>query len=537
MPALSREESASQKIGREKPQPGRDGLVLGYDFGTSSVKASLVDASGAIVATAKADYPLHLPHPGHAEQDPMDWWQAMARVTRDLLRQAPTARDRVRGIGLSAQMAGTIPVDGQGAPLHRCLTWMDTRSSDIARAITAGGPRVAGYGVLRLASWLWLANGAPNLSGKDPLSKILWFREARPDIWRQAARFLDVKDWLLHRLTGRFATTPDVAQLTWLMDNRVGRRRWSAPWLKRMGIERERMPEIIESGAVAGTLTTVAAAALGLPEGLPVSGGCGDVNACALAAGDHDEGVYHLHLGTSMWLGAHSWRRRVDPFTGIATLCAAHADRYFLVATQENAGGAALWGAATFGFGAGEAGLHALDEAAAHANPGVDTPYFMPWLFGERVPVDDPDLRGALAGVTLRTTRADLAYAVLEGVALNVRWALSHAQRTLPVAPSPLRLMGGCAASPVWVRIIADTLQRPVQVIQNPAWAGTRGAAMTAALACGDFPDYAGANQLVQLGPVIAPNPALRELADARFRQFVTYWRANRRWNRMRSAS
>jgi xylulokinase len=514
-----------------------EGLILGYDFGTSSVKACLVDGSGAIVATAKADYPLRLPHPGHAEQNPMEWWNAMARVTRELLEQTHSAYDRVKGIGVSAQMAGTIPVDTLGTPLHPCLTWMDTRSSHVARAITAGGPRVAGYGVWRLASWLWLANGAPNLSGKDPLSKILWFRAARPEIWHQAARFLDVKDWLLHRLTGRFATTPDVAQLTWLMDNRVGRRQWSAPWLKRMRIERERMPEIVESGAVVGSLTAEAAAALGLPEGLRVSGGCGDVNACALAAGDHAEGVYHLHLGTSMWLGAHSLRRRVDPFTGIATLCAAHADRYFLVATQESAGSAVRWAASSFGFGHDEAGLHALDTAAARTIPTLDTPYFMPWLFGERVPVDDPDLRGALAGVTLRTSRDDLAYAVLEGVALNIRWALSHAERTLPVAPVPLRLMGGGAASAIWVRIITDTLQRPVQVIQNPVWAGTRGAAMTAALACGWFPDYASANQLVQLQPVIQPNPALRELAGLRFRYFVAYWRANRRWNHRRNAA
>lgn len=536
MPDITRQASNSTSSQRKAASP-LEGLILGYDFGTSSVKACLVDGSGAIVATAKADYPLRLPHPGHAEQNPMDWWNAMARVTRELLGQTHSAYDRVKGMGVSAQMAGTIPVDTLGTPLHPCLTWMDTRSTHVAHAITAGGPRVAGYGVWRLASWLWLANGAPNLSGKDPLSKILWFRAARPEIWRQAARFLDVKDWLLHRLSGRFATTPDVAQLTWLMDNRVGRRQWSAPWLKRMHIERDRMPEIVESGAVVGTLTAEASAALGLPEGLRVSGGCGDVNACALAAGDHAEGVYHLHLGTSMWLGAHSLRRRVDPFTGIATLCAAHADRYFLVATQESAGSAVRWAASSFGFGDAEAGLHALDAAAARANPSVDTPYFMPWLFGERVPVDDPDLRGALAGVTLRTSRDDLAYAVLEGVALNIRWALSHAERTLPVAPVPLRLMGGGAASAIWVRIIADTLQRPVQVIQDPVWAGTRGAAMTAALACGWFPDYASANQLVQLNPVIQPNPALQELADLRFRHFVAYWRANRRWNHRRNAA
>ncbi|MBI5330535.1 MAG: xylulose kinase [Betaproteobacteria bacterium] len=517
------------------PEPASDakqhGLVLGYDFGTSSVKAALMDRAGALVACARADYPLHLPAPGHAEQNPADWWQALSSVTRELLTRIPDARDRVAGLGIAAQMAGVIPVDGAGAPLHPCLTWMDTRSAGVARAITAGGPRVAGYGAFKLAAWLWLANGAPNLSGKDPLSKILWFRAARPDLWREAARFLDVKDWLVHRLTGRFTTTPDLAQLTWMMDNRVGRRQWSEPWLRRMGVARERLPEIVASGDVAGRLTAQAAAALGLPAGLPVSGGCGDVNACALAAGDHHEGVYHLHLGTSMWLGAHTRRRRVDPFTGIATICAAQPDRYFLVATQESAGGAAQWAAETFGFGAGAAGLRALDAAAAQARPAADAPYFLPWLYGERVPVDDPHLRGALAGLSLRNGRADLARAVLEGVALNVRWAMHHAERLLPAVPAPLRLMGGGAASAAWAQILADTLQRPVQAAENPAWAGARGAAMTAAAACGDLPDYAAAT-LAHWGPVIEPDPAQRSRAQARFQRFVAYWRATRRWSR-----
>jgi len=509
-----------------------DDLVIGYDFGTSSVKAALVDRAGNIVASAGETYPLQLPQPGHAEQRPHDWWRAMRAVTARLLEQSPGARERIRGLGLAAQMAGTIPVAADGEPLHPCLIWIDTRSAPIAHAITAGGPRIAGYGALRLASWLWLANGAPNLSGKDPLTKILWFREAMPEVWRKAARFLDVKDWLVHRLTGRFTTTPDVAQLTWLMDNRVGRRQWSESWLRRLGIAREQLPEIIESGAVAGTLTPEAAAFLGLATGLPVAGGCGDVNACALAAGDHEQGVYHLHLGTSMWLGAHSWRRRVDPFTGIATICAAHPDRYFLVATQESAGGAMQWAAETFGFGGGAAGLRALDEAAGQARPGADTPHFMPWLYGERVPVDDPHLRGALAGASLRSNRADLAYGVLAGVALNTRWALSHAEQVLPAAAAPLRLMGGGAGSAVWTRILADTLQRPLQVVENPAWAGSRGAAMTAALACGWFDSFAAANRLVRLGPVIKPDPAVKAWSEQRYRQLVAFWRATRRWHR-----
>jgi xylulokinase len=504
-----------------------DALLLGYDFGTSAVKAVLVDRKGGVLRSASASYPLNLPATGHAEQNPMDWWKAMAVATRQLFGDSEALSGRVVSLGIAAQMAGTIPVDALGEPLHPCLTWMDTRSAAVAHEITKGGIRVAGYGITRLLPWLWLANGAPNLAGKDPLSKILWFRAERPEIWQAAARFLDVKDWLMHRLTGKFTTTPDVAQLSWLMNNRIGQRAWSQKWLDRMGLDRACLPEIVDSVAVAGGLTQEAAQYLGLPQGLPVAGGCGDVNACALAAGDQDDGAYHLHLGTSLWLGAHSRRRHVDPFSGTATLCAAAADRYFLVATQETAGASATWAATALGFGEGQPGLHALDAAAAEAGPTADAPLFLPWLHGERVPINNPHLRGALVGMTLRTRRGELARSILEGVALNARWAFDKASRMLPAKNSPLRMMGGGAASAVWMRIFADILQRPLFVLDAPAYAGALGAAMTAGLASGVQSKLAASAEMACTGTVIEPDRSLKALADHRYRYFLSYGRSH----------
>lgn len=485
-------------------------LVLGCDFGTSSVKAALFSADGAVHARAFAAYPLHLPQPGHAEQDPRDWWRAMVTATREVLGAVDRGAERVRAIGIAAQLCGCVPVAADGEPLHRCLTWLDTRSAPIARAITAGGPRIAGYGALRLAAWLRLANGAPNLSGKDPLSKMLWFREQRPDLWQRTARLLDVKDWLLHRCTGEFATTADVAHLTWLMNNRTCE--WAPAWLERFGIAAERLPRIVRADAAAGALTPAAAAELGLPAGLPVSGGVGDLNGAALAAGSTADGAYHLCIGTSLWVGAHSPRRRVDVFTGIATLCAAQAGRYLLVAAQENGGAAASWAARAFGFDS----VQSLDDAARRAEPGADTPLFAPWLFGERAPLHDENLRGVLCGATARTSREDLAYAVLAGVALNARWALAEAERCQPSSHAELRVLGG-AASAAWTRVLADMLQRPLRVVAEPAFGAARGAAMTAAVAAGWFAglDHAGAMARVQ--GAIEPDAAQRGWADERY--------------------
>jgi xylulokinase len=510
----------------------REGLILGYDLGTSSVKAVLVDARGAIRASASAAYPLHLPAPGYAEQRPQDWWEALGSVTRELLSSDPTLRDQVRALGIGAQLCGCVLVDASGEPLHPCLIWMDTRSAPIARRITAGGPRVAGYGLFRILDWLYLANGAPNLSGKDPLTKMLWLRENHPELWARGARVLDVKDWLIHQLTGEFTTTPDAAQLTWLMNNRIGKRDWSDRHLRRFGLSRAQLPNIIDADAQAGTLSARAAEHLGLAPGLPVAGGVGDINACALAAGDQQERAYHLYLGTSMWVAAHYGRRRVDPFSGIATVCAAHRDRFLWIATQECAGAAVTWAAETFGFGQGKTALRTLDACAAAAPRRGDVPLFTPWLFGERVPVDNPHLRSALAGVSLRTGRADIARAVLTGVALNTRWALEHAERSLPALSPSIPMMGGGGNSEVWVQVLADVLQRPLEVLEQPTLAGARGAAICATRVAQWYERLDDAAvAMAAAHHTVAPDPAQKAWADTQYRRFTRFYRATQSWH------
>jgi xylulokinase len=279
------------------------------------------------------------------------------------------------------------------------------------------------------------------------------------------------------------------------------------------------LPGIVESAAVAGTLTREAAAHLGLRVGLPVSGGVADLNAAALAAGDHGAGAYHVCIGTSAWWGAHSFRRRVGPASGIATICAAHGDRYLLVAAQENAGAAVQWAATTFGFG----DERALDAEAARATPGEATPLFVPWLYGERVPVQVRDGCAALVGATLRTSRPDIAYAVLAGVALNARWAYAHAQKLVAASDAPLRATGGGAGSAIWRQVFADGLGRPLPVVESPGHAGARGAAMTAAVACKWFATLDATAAMARYGETIEPNAARTAWADARYAQLADY--------------
>ncbi len=501
-------------------------LVLGYDIGTSSVKVGLFDRVGGVVADQRASYPLLTPKSGWAEQRPEDWWQAICVATRTALRESGVAPDRIVAMAFAAQMAGAVPVARDGTALSNALIWLDTRSAPIARRIVGGPIRIHGYGLGALARWLWLTNGLPNREGRDPTSKYLWFREQRPDLWPQVHKLLDVKDYLLGRATGRFATTADCAHLTWLMDSRPGRGRWSRRLLRRLDLASSYLPEIVSSTHLAGTLKPEAASALGLTDATLVAAGAGDLTAFALGAGRLASGALHLHIGTSNWWGCHLDGRKVDVRTGIGTIAAAQSGRYLLVAAQESAGACVEWAARVFGFERdGEADFALFDQAADEASIELEAPIFLPWLHGERVPVDDRDLRAGFTGLSLSDDRSRLARAVLEGVAFNVRWALEAFEKTARVTHPTVRFLGGGAKSLIWSQILADVLQRPLEVMAEPELGGARGAAMTAAVAAGWFDNLEDAVGLTRIGNSVSPEVGMARHYDERFRRFLQHYR------------
>ena len=501
-------------------------LVLGYDFGTSSLKAALFTRDGTIVAAADAAYPLILPRRGWAEQAPQDWWRAMQAATRHLIATVPSAPARVKAIGLSAQMGGVVPVGEKGEALANALVWLDTRSAPEARALV-GGP-VMGYGPLRLARWLWLTGGAPSLSGKDAISKIAWLRRHRPDLWPRVRRLLDVKDYILHRCTGRFVTSFDSAHLTWLFDARPGRKRWSGSLLHRIGLDAGLLPDIMGATDIAGTLGAEAAAALGLAAGTPITGGAGDVSAAALGAGNWSGGSAHLYLGTSAWLAARLPRGRLDPLTSIGSLTFASGEGHILIATQENAGAALRWGQALLGLPPD--GFGALEEAASRVTPRRSLPMFFPWLAGERVPVDDERIRGAFANLSLESGRDEIAYALYEGVALNLRWAMDSFDRLSGRKGQRLRLVGGGARSAFWPQLLADILGREFETTEAPEHCGTLGAAMTAAVAAGWHSTLEDAAVMARPGRLFRPDAQMRAIHAARHALFTRYYSRLRGW-------
>ncbi len=478
-------------------------LIIAADFGTSGVKVGLVGRNMRREATATENYPTSLPQPGWAEQAPDDWWTALVRAVAQLSKEVPDLRDRCAGIVCCAQMCGLVCTDGDGVPLRPCLIWLDKRSSDLIRDYVSGLPTAFGYNVVKLARWLSISNGAPAMSGVDAPGKILWLQKHEPDVWKRTERILDVGDWIVLRATGNAVTSPDRANVSWMADTRPGRLGWAEAFTRPLGVAHSCLPKITEGSEVAGELTEAAAGELGLVAGLPVFTGCGDVNAAALGSGALGSGELHIYAGTSSWIGGFYETRRLNPIHKFATITSAAENRPLLISTQESCGSCLEWVAGLVDPTLNEAELEDIMESALTADIDLP-PMFLPWLAGERSPVDDNRLRGAFIGLSLNDGRDSTVRAVLEGVALNLRWAFDAVKRQRGTRrDAPVHLVGGLAGHAGFCQLLSNCLNQDIAVVEAPNYAGVRGVSRLAATGLGwvDNPWQADDRKMIEVSP------------------------------------
>ncbi len=518
-------------------------LVVGVDLGTSGPKVAVCTTDGRVVGRGAARTALRLLPGGGAEQDPDDWWSAVVTAVRSALDGLDTAA--VAGVCMSAQWGGLVPVDAAGRHLHPALTWMDGRGAAYSRALTGGGLTVpgTGYNARALRRWIALTGGVPTRTGKDPVGQHQWLRHHRPDVADAAAHLLDVPEYLTMRLTGRPVAGWDTATVRWCTDNRDATAvRWHPGLVAACGFDPAQLPELVAPGSVVGTVRPGVAAELGLPAGVRVVAGTGDPTAAAVGAGavrDHDP---HLYVGTSAWLSCHVPGKRTDVRRGIASLPSVVPGRWWVATVQDVAGKAVDWlldevvypGDAMRDDDGGRPGdgLDRLNALAAQAPPGSNGVVFTPWLNGERTPVDDPTVRGGWFNVSLSTTRADLARAVFEGIALNARWLRDAVERFVardhPAGFEAVRFVGGGATSPLWCATMADVLGCTVLQVEEPRLANARGAALLAAVGLGALA-WDDVPARVRVARAHEPDPARREVHDRQFAAFTGLYAGTRR--------
>ncbi len=503
---------------------------VGVDLGTSSVKVAVFSLGGEVRATSTKRYPIELGESGMAEQDPEKWWGAVCEGLREVLAQGLIFN--IKGIGFTGQWSGTVPLDSEGNPLHRAIIWLDTRGRDEIRRLTAGFPSISGYRIDKLYTWLRKTGGAPTHSGKDELAHILYIKHNIPDLYRATHKFLEPKDYIVMKMTGAFVGSWDNTTTLWATDNRdPDHVKYDDGLLKMAGLDRQKLPDLVAPTAVAGSITSHAAGETGLPEGTKVVPGCGDNQCSPIGAGCADDYLPLLYIGTSDWIAAHLPFKKTDIFHNIASLPSAIPGRYFVIATQENAGNILEYMSTILNVSP-QNKYQELDQMAMSSPRCARKLIFLPWLYGERCPIEDPYARGGFFNLSLEHDRNDVVRAVMEGVAFNMKWLLGVVEDFMGsrgrARSGGIVMAGGGSLSPVWPQILSDVLERELKVIDEPIYSTARGAALLAALGTKSL----SLEQLRGMRPVgRAVRPEKEGIGAYRegYRQFLQYYKNNRK--------
>ena len=525
-------------------------LVIAYDIGTTSAKTCLYKFSGGaakgavLESSASVEYGVRFLPNGGVEQDPDDWWRAICAGTRTVLASGNGARPAdVRGAAFCCQMQGLVLVDSGGRPVRAAMSYMDQRASEQKRRGLENGFKVAGMNIAKLLPSLIIAGGV-SASAKDPVWKYRWVAENEREAFARVHKWLDAKEYLVAKATGRMAMTPDSANATFLYDTRPGRLSadglgsWSAPLCAMFGVNPDHLPEVVSTTDIVGPLLPDAAAELGLAPGTPIFGGGGDLSLVGLGSGAIEPGNVHIYMGTSGWVSAVTQSRIVDTDAFIASVMGARSGLYNYISEQETSGKCMEWvrdhlvldevGAYLGARNAAEdpdarysSLFELLDEAIESVQPGIDSILFAPWLHGNRSPFEDPQARGIFFNIGLGSGKRSMIRAVAEGIAMHNRWQLESIRRKVD-ATGPIRFVGGGARSCSIARIMSDVLGETIETLEHPQNSGALGAALLCAKGLGLIPTLADAKSLVRVATVYEPR---RELADLYARRFDVFKR------------
>jgi len=497
--------------------------VLAYDIGTTGVKTCVfrIGETIELLAGVGGGYPLYVLPGGGAEQDPDDWWTAMRDTTWKALAAAGVAPGELGGVSFCSQMQGLVLVDEAGRPLRRAMSYMDQRAVAEHKAGMAFGPQIAGANAVRLLKSLKITGAAP-LSVKDPVWKYKWVEANEPEIFAKAYKWLDVKEALIARMTGRCVMTTDSAFAALLYD--IHKRRWSKEMAGMLGVRTEHLPEIVPCQAQVGALREKEAQELGLAPGTPVFGGGGDASLVGVGAGAVDPGDTHAYCGTSGWVSTVVEKSMVDATANIAAIVGAQEGLYNYFAEQETAGKCVEWAKDAFGI----ASYDALMAAAADAPIGAGKVLFAPWLHGNRCPFEDPAARGMFFGLSLETGRNELLRAVAEGVVYHLRWMLETQDKKTPTSRA-IRFVGGSARSDFMCQLLADCTGRSIEAVASPQNVGSVGAAALVAAGMGLIPSLREVKRLIPAARTYEPDTAKKAEYDRVFVRYKELYAANKK--------
>ena len=485
--------------------------VLAIDLGSTACKTGVVAIDGTVLGSGLSRLITIFGADGAAEQDAEAVWSATLEACRQALADAGSpAAEAVRAICVTSQWSSIVPVDAVGRPVAPLHMWFDRRGADLTAALTDHDDDA-------LARWSEIHGFAPSTS----LAHILWFQN-QPEVHARAVAYVEPMDYLNARFTGRIAATANSAMPLSLTDNReLGSTTWSSELVERAGVDPTRLPPLTPSLAVLARIRSDVADELGIRHDVDVVTGANDSIAGAFGSGALEPGQGTIMMGTTGVLTVHHRTRHVDTGRFIVAMPSALEDRYYVVA-EGGLGGKLIELALTEIAGPAAGGRHPgasefdqVMDAAGQSTPGAGGVLFLPWVIGALSPAPDARHRGAFLGLSLSTSRADLARAMLEGISMQMRWLTDEVEAALGTPFDVIRYVGGGASSDIWSAIMADVVGRPIEQVADPRHANSRGAALmafvsTRQLSIDDLP------ALVPVRRRYEPDPATRPLYDQR---------------------
>ncbi|PZE22886.1 gluconokinase [Paenibacillus xerothermodurans] len=464
--------------------------IIAADLGTTSTKTLVIDRDGRVLASHSVEYPLYTPRPDMAEQDPDEIFQAVLDAVRSVLAKARILPSQILCVSFSSAMHSLIAVDSNLQLLTPCITWADNRSSAYVRELKE---ELDGHQIYR--------NTGTPIHPMSPLLKLMWLKEHEPGIFRQAHKFIGIKEYVFAKLFGKFLIDYSIASATGLFNLR--NLEWDTQALEACGVRREQLSEPVSTVHHVAGLKKEYADAMGLDADTPFVIGASDGVLANLGVGAFEQGVYAVTIGTSGAVRGVVREPITDPKGRL--FCYALKEDVWVVGGAINNGGIMFrWvrdqlatAEAQEGRSRGMDPYDYLTSLAEEVAAGSDGLIFLPLLAGERAPYWNANARGVFFGLSLYHEKKHMIRAVLEGVMYRIQSVLS-ALEELSGPTKEIRASGGFARSPFWLQMMSDVTGSPV-VVPNSIESSGLGAAQLGLLALGEIKDFSAVHAWMQI--------------------------------------
>ncbi len=473
---------------------------IGVDLGTSALKLLLLDNGGNILKTVTKSYDVHYPNSGWSEQNPEDWWEGFCSGIKELICNVDASK--IAGIGAGGQMHGLVVLDENDLVIRPAILWNDGRTDKETDYLN----EVIGKKKLSelTANIAFAGFTAP---------KLLWLKNNEPENFSRIRKIMLPKDYINYKLTGIHSTDYSDASGMLLLD--VKNKCWSEDMLNICSVSKQQMPKLYESYEVVGTVLPEIAKQFNISEDTKVVAGAGDNAAAAVGTGTVTDGMCNISLGTSGTVFIPCDKFSVDDKNALHSFCHANSNHH-LMACILSAASCNKWFCDEI--------LHTSNYAEEQIcinddKLGNNDVYFLPYLMGERSPINDTDARGTFIGMRMDTTRADMVQAVLEGVAFAIRDNVEIA-KSLGINIESSGLCGGGAKSPLWQKILSNVLNIKINIPQTEQGPGY-GGAMLAMVGTGEYESVNKcAENFIKIKSTILPQREIVERYEKQYEKF-----------------